>query len=186
MSSSATARSFFWASRLALSRSSPSSARTISDLWSSSPPMNVSSWSITLLMSPSRPCITWVSSRLMVRSWATPPPLSSSDSALKTSSTSGLRPERASGITSLSPRRPVGAASVGASRDTNFSPSRLVWRSSATALSGSFTLSSRRSRTRAVQPSSQMSSTAPTVTSLTLTADCGTRSSTSRNSTTTR
>ena len=54
------------------------------------------------------------------------------------------------------------------------------------ALSGSFTLLGRRRVTRAVQPFSSMSSTAPTVTWSTLTDDWGTRSSTSANSAVTR
>jgi hypothetical protein len=75
---------------------------------------------------------------------------------------------------------------VGGDSETNFSPSRLVWRSSATALSGRCTDFFSRSVTRACQPTSRMPSTAPTVTSLTLTDDWGTRSRTSAKSTVTR
>ena len=72
----------------------------------------------------------------MVLSWATPPPLSSRESAPSTSSTSGLRPVRSSGMTSPLPSRPLLAPLVGGDSETNFSPSRLVCRILATALSG--------------------------------------------------
>lgn len=133
----------------------------------------------------SRPSRALLSSTVIVLSWATPPPLSSADSADSTSSISGLRPLRDSGMRSPSLSRPTGALPVGAESATYFSPSMLVCRSSATALAGSFTESATRSRTRACQPSSSTFSTAPTVTLLTFTADCGTRSRTSRNSTVT-
>ncbi len=66
--------------------------------------------------------------------------------------------------------------------DTNFSPSRLVWRISAIAFSGSSTSLRSSSVTTACWPSSSTSVTWPTLTSLTFTVDFGTRSSTSRNS----
>ena len=53
---------------------------------------------------PSRPSKASVSSLLIVLSWATPPPLRTSDSAPSTSSTSVLRPERSSPMTSPSLR----------------------------------------------------------------------------------
>ena len=92
------------ASRLRLSM-----ARTIWSLLVSSWPMNTSSWVSTDRTLPSRPPSALFSSVEMVFSWATPPPLSSRDSAPRTSSTSGLRPLRASGIVSPSPRRPLEA-----------------------------------------------------------------------------
>ena len=114
-----------------------------------------------------------LSSVSITLSWATPPPLSSSDSALSTSSTSGLRPVRASGMLSPSPRRPSGAVDGGAESWTYFSPSSEVCLSSATALSGRSTFLGSRSVTRAVQPFSSIFSTEPTVTWSTLTDDCG-------------
>lgn len=65
-----------------------------------------------------------------------PPPFSSIDSAPKTSSTSGFRFVRDSGITAPSASAPVPAAVWAlpwgpALSCTNFSPSRLDWRSSA-------------------------------------------------------
>ncbi len=71
----------------------------------------------------------------------------------------------------------------GGSRETNFSPRRLVCRILATALPGSSTSPRTSTVTTAVDRRASMSSTLPTVTSSTLTADCGTRSSTSRNCT---
>ena len=76
------------------------------------------------------------SSWLMVRSWARPPPLSSSPSAASTSSTSAPRLVRDSGMTSPSARRPWPGSVGGAASATNFSPSRLVWRTAAVALAG--------------------------------------------------
>ena len=115
-------------------------ARTIWSLLVSSWPMNTSSWDSTDRTSPSRPPSALFSSVEMVLSWATPPPLSSRDSAPRTSSTSGFRPLCASGMVSPSPRRPLEAPLAGAASETNFSPSRLVCRIVASALSGSFTL----------------------------------------------
>jgi hypothetical protein len=171
-------------SRLA-SRSTAFSARTMSRRWSSRPPMKVSSSLSRDLTRFSRPSRALFSSVVIVLSWATPPPLSSADSADSTSSTSGLRPLRDKGITSPSRSRPTGVPSGGSASATYFSPSMLVCRSPATALAGSFTESATRRRTLACQPSSSTFSTAPTVTLSTLTADCGTRSRTSRNSTVT-
>src|SRR6185436_19674603 len=73
----------------------------------------------------------------------------------------------------------------GRDSDTNFSPSRLVWRIVACVLSGSARLFGSLIRTFATYPSSQTFSTVPTVTSSTFTVDFGTRSRTSANSTVT-
>ncbi len=86
----------------------------------------------------SRPPNALLSSSEIVFSWPTPPPLSSSASAPKTSSISGLRPEFSRPMTSPSPSLPVGSG--GLLRETNFSPSRLVCRISARALSGRSTM----------------------------------------------
>ncbi len=142
------------------------------------------------LLADCRSCLTSVSlpSRVLLSSWTTvlvfsrPPPLNRSEAAPSTSSSSGLRPERDNGILSPDLSVPI-PPDGGAPSDTNFSPRRLVWRIVAIALAGN--LASRlilRSMT-AVQPLSLMLVTLPTVTSLTLTALCGTRSRTSRNST---
>ncbi len=125
-------------------------AETISSLCLSICFMNTSSWSSTERTLPSRPESALLSSVEIVLSWATPPPLSSRDSAPSTSSTCGLRPLRASGITSPSWSRPVPAPDGGGPSETNFSPSRLVCRMCATALSGSFTLPFSRTVTSAV------------------------------------
>jgi len=114
-----------------------------------------------------------------------PPPLSSADSAVNTSSTSGTREVLSTAMVSPSFSSPCGTS--GRSSSTNFSPSRLVWRTRAVALRGSRTDFFTRSVTLAlnVAGSSAILSTSPTDTSSTLTADCGTRSSTSSNSATT-
>ena len=124
------------ASRLRLSM-----ARTIWSLFVSSWPMNVSSWASTERTLPSRPASAELSSAEIVFSCATPPPLSSSERAPSTSSTSGLRPLRSSGIRSPSDSRPSPVPPPGGgARETNFSPSRLVCRMVASASSGSLTL----------------------------------------------
>jgi hypothetical protein len=124
-----------------------------------------------------------LSSLEIVWSWATPPPLSTRLSAPSTSSISGLRPLRSSGITSPL-RSSVGLGSVGgAERETNFSPSRLVCRICAVALAGSL-VSRRISTVTSACPSTSFTSvTLPTETSSTLTAESGTRSRTSGNCT---
>ena len=60
--------------------------------------MKVSSWSRVFLISSSRPSSASPSSWLIVCSWASPPPLSTRDSAPSSSSTSTLRLVRSSGI----------------------------------------------------------------------------------------
>ena len=145
--------------------------------------MNVRSCASTDCTVPSRPSRALLSSVVIVLSWATPPPLSSRRQRaehlldLGVAAGAGERDRRRR-------RRACSALGVGAAgpSETNFSPSRLVWRISASALAGSFDVVAQRSVTSAVQPSSSTSSTLPTVTSSTLTADCGTRSSTSPNS----
>ncbi len=114
-------------------------ALTMSTLLSSSWVTRVRTWVSTDLAEPSRPSSARLSSSVMVLRWAMPPPLRIRLSAPSTSSTSGLRPVRSSGMVSPSRRVPVPAPSAGGSRLTNFSPSRLVWRIWAVALSGSFT-----------------------------------------------
>ena len=156
-------------------------ALTMSALLSSSCVISSRTWSSTDRAVPSRPSSAMFSSRAMVRSWATPPPLSSRLSAPSTSSTSGLRPLRSRGITSPLASGSVLAPLSGAASDTNFSPSRLVCRIDATALSGSSVPRRSWTVTSAVKPSSRTSVTLPTLTSFTFTDDCGTRSSTSRN-----
>ena len=99
--------------------------------------MNVRIWLSTERAVPSRPSSALLSSVVIVLSWATPPPLSSRLSAPSTSSTSGLRPVRSSGIMSPSTSGSAAALSSGASSETNFSPSRLVCRISAIAFAGS-------------------------------------------------
>ena len=93
---------------------------------------------------------------------------------------SALRVVRASGI--VAPSRRVPTASGGRSMLTNFSPSRLVCRSAAVAFSGRTTSLFRLTTMCATNPLSSMVVTEPIVTSLTLTADWGTRSKTSLNS----
>ena len=63
-------------------------------LLASSWPMKTCSWVRTERTSSSRPPKALLSSSEMILSWPTPPPLSSSDRAPRTSSTSGLRPVR--------------------------------------------------------------------------------------------
>ena len=96
----------------------------------------MSIWVSTERTLSSRPVTALFSSCAMVLSWATPPPLRIRLSAPSTSSTSGLRPVRSSGMTSPSERVPSAPVS-GAASETNFSPSRLVCRISATVFSGS-------------------------------------------------
>ena len=62
--------------------------------------MKLRIWSSTERTSDSRPSKALLSSETMVLSWPTPPPLSSSESAPRTSSTSGLRPVRSSPMAS--------------------------------------------------------------------------------------
>ncbi len=76
------------------------------------------------------------SSCAIVLSWATPPPLSSRLSAPRTSSTSGFRPVRSRSMTSPVSSGLSLAPSSGALSETNFSPSRLVWRISAIGVVG--------------------------------------------------
>ena len=149
--------------------------------WSSVPTTPSSEPSIDRSRS-SRPDITRFASRVIVPSCATPPPLSRNDSAPSTSSTSGLRPVAARAMVSPFPRRPSDSSSGGASRATYFSPSNETWRISATALSGSTTLSFTRIVTRACQPTRSTSVTSPTTTSSTITGDRGTTLSTSAKS----
>ncbi len=167
--------------RLALSRSMPSMARTISAFWSSRPPTKVSSCVTRLRMSSVRPRRALFSSVSMTLSCPTPPPLSSIERAASTSSTSGLRPVRSSGMRSPSPSRPVPPPS-GRSRATYFSPSSEVCLSSARVSSGRSLAAGTRIVTRAVQPSRSMAVTSPTVTSSIFTEERGTRSRTSANS----
>jgi hypothetical protein len=76
-----------------------------------------------------------------------------------------------------------GAGLRGGSSSTNFSPSRLVVRTRASASGGSATSPLTRTVTSAVQSGpTRMSLTVPTGTSATFTSDCGTRSMTSVNS----
>ena len=100
------------------SRFSASMARTMSALFSSSWLISRRTWLSTDFAEPSRPSSALLISLVMVLSWPTPPPLSSRLSAPRTSSTSGLRPDRSSGITSPSPRsRGAGARLGRAERD---------------------------------------------------------------------
>ena len=69
--------------------------------------MKMRIWVSTERTSDSRPSKALLSSETIVLSWPTPPPLSSSESAPKTSSTSGLRPVRSRPITSLFDSLPV-------------------------------------------------------------------------------
>ncbi len=64
----------------------------------------------------SRPPMALLSSVAMVLIWLMPPPLSSSDSAPKTSSTSGLRLVRAIGMAAPSARGPAAAWVAAAAR----------------------------------------------------------------------
>ena len=80
--------------------------------WSSVPTTPSSEPSIDRSRS-SRPDITRFASRVIVPSWATPPPLSRNDSAPSTSSTSGLRPVAARAMVSPFPRRPSDSSSGG-------------------------------------------------------------------------
>ena len=101
--------------------------------------MKVSIWVSTERTLSSRPVTALLSSWAIVLSCATPPPLRIRLSAPSTSSTSGLRPLRSSGMTSPSVSVPSAPVS-GAESETNFSPSRLVWRISAIVFSGSLVL----------------------------------------------
>ncbi len=85
-------------------------------------------------------------------------------------------------MSSPSSSTPTGSSVVGASRATYFSPRRLDWRMSATALSGSTVPSATRMMILACQPTRSTSITSPTVTSLTMTTERGTTASTSANS----
>ena len=105
----------------------------MSPFWEFSVPTSVLTWLSTLRILPVRPSIISLSSWVMLWICPTPPPVSTSDKAPRTSSTSGLRPVRSIGMTSLGPSFPVlaGVASApgsatGADSSTNFSPSRLV------------------------------------------------------------
>lgn len=171
--------SLCWLS-VADSRFTLSSARVISALCSSSPPTKVFRLPISERAAFSLPPNASLSWRVMFWIWATPPPLSSSESAPKTSSISGAMVESASGITAPSRSAPAGDCTSGGASSTNFSPRMLDCRSRAIAFAGSLTSPLIRSVTSALRPSAASStcSTLPTATSLTLTPDCGTRSST--------
>ena len=134
-SASSMLPSCWWAE--SASRLSASIASTIWALLVSRLPVKVSIWLSTERTLSSRPVTALLSSWAIVFSWATPPPLRIRLSAPSTSSTSGLRPVRSSGMTSPSPSGSSLAPVSGADSETNFSPSRLVWRISAIALSGS-------------------------------------------------
>jgi hypothetical protein len=121
--------------------------------------------------------LSWVS---IVCSWAMPPPFSSMDSAPSTSSTVALPVVRASGIIASLASRPWAMPAGGALSSMYHSPSRLDWRSAASALAGRCTSPLMTIVTVAVQlcAGRLMLDTRPTATSLTRTADCGTRSTT--------
>ncbi|EYT83296.1 hypothetical protein CF54_08255 [Streptomyces sp. Tu 6176] len=165
------------ASRLTLSRASVMSSRC----WSRSVTRVLTRWSIERTWG-SRPPRAVFSSWVMVLSWLTPPPLSSRDSAPKTSSTSVLRPVRETGMTLPSVRCVVLVSLAGATSWTYFSPSRLDCSRRAPASEGSRTSPLIFMVTRAFQPSRLMAVTRPTATSSTLTAACGTRLRTSSSS----
>lgn len=135
-------------------------------------------------MSPVRPSIMVLSSSLIVFSCPTPPPASRKESAPSTSSTSGLRLVRSSPIVAPSPSLPALAMvdPSGATRAMYFSPSRLVWRTLASASAGSSMFLRRVMVTFACQPSRSTLSTWPTGTSLAITLVRGTTSTTSLNS----
>ncbi len=145
-----------------------------------------STWLRTSRSSSVRPFIIAFSSWLIVLIWATPPPLSRNDSAPRTSSTSGLRPVWSSGMLSPSESWPDASAAAttrsppaGSTNAMYFSPSRLVWRTSAITLPGSSTSLRIRIVTLACQPTRSTSSTCPTGTSSTITGVRGTTLSTS-------
>ncbi|CAM5713051.1 hypothetical protein SGLAM104S_00228 [Streptomyces glaucescens] len=168
--------------RVAESRLTASRASVMSPRWSSRSVTRVLTRFSTERTSPSRPPSASLSSRVMVLSWLTPPPLSSRDSAPNTSSTSVLRLVRETGMTSPSASLPVPVSRAGATSWMYFSPSRLDCSSRAVASAGSRTAPLISMVTRADQPSSSMPVTRPTATSLTFTAACGTRLRTSRSS----
>lgn len=170
-----------WA-RVEESRLTASSASVMSPRWSSRSVTRVLTLRSMERTSGSRPPSAAFSSRVMVRSWLTPPPLSSRDSAPNTSSTSVLRLVRDSGMTLPSESRPFPPPG-GAASCTYFSPRRLDCPRRAVASAGSRTSPLIRMVTRAVQSSpSSMRLIRPTATSLTRTAECGTRLRTSSSS----
>ncbi len=122
-----------------------------------------------------RPLSILFISTLIVLSWPMPPPLSSIESAPSTSSTSGLRLVRESGMkaplaSSVDDAVPAG----GSIRAMYFSPSRLVCRTSISTLAGTLTSLRTRKVTRACQPTRSTSVTRPTTVSLAITSVRGT------------
>ena len=100
-----------------------------------------------------RPLSILFISTLIVFSWPMPPPLSTIERAPSTSSTSGLRPVRESGMKSPAESRPTLAVPwSGSTSAMYFSPSRLVWRTSTWTFSGSLMSLRTRNLTRACQP----------------------------------
>ena len=169
-----------WSTRVRLSRSRESIARTMSAFCRSSVPTNWSRFCSRDRSWASLPVVAALSSRAIVWTFSTPPPLSSSDSAPSTSSTCAPTSVRSAGITAPAARRPCGGSVGEGISSTNFSPRRLVWRRRAVALAGRTTAPLTSTTTWAVQPSgaSETSRTTPTGTSLTRTLLFGTRSTT--------
>ena len=161
-------------------------ASTIWALLVSRLPVKVSIWESTERTLSSRPVTALLSSWVIVFSWATPPPLRIRLSAPSTSSTSGFRGVvRSSGMTSPLPSGLSLAPASGGERETNFSPSRLVWRIFGERVVGQLRVVAQLDGDLGGVAVGFIFFTLPTLTSLTLTVDFGTRSRTSWNITVT-
>lgn len=170
--------------RVADSRLTPSRASVMSPLWSSRSVTRVLTRLSMERTWGSCPASALLSSVVMVFSWLMPPPLRSIDSAPNTSSTSGFRLVRASGMRSPSARAPLAVPDAGGESWMYFSPSRLDCSRCAYAFAGSLILPLTLMVTLAFQlpGASEILVTRPMATSLTFTEDCGARLGTSPNS----
>ncbi len=99
--------------------------------------MALSSCSIRLRRSSSRPVKAMLSASVMSWMLPMPPPLSSNAIAASVCSVLGYFPDDASGISEPSCSLPCGGTSVGGASSMCSDPSRLVWPSLAVALAGS-------------------------------------------------
>src|SRR5882757_6249023 len=143
----------------------------MSCFWSLLYAMNLSSCSIRLRRSASRPVNAVLNACVMSWTLPSPPPLSSNEIAASVCSVVGYAPADDSGITDPSRNRPSGGTSLGTESSMCWLPSRLVWPTLAVALAGSTTLALSFMVTRACQPSRSIPVTLPTVTSSTRTRE---------------
>ncbi len=130
---------------------SPSSALMMSRRCELRLPISVLIWPSSARICGSLPASAALSWVVITCSWLSPPPLSSRDSAPKTSSTVALVVVRGSGMTEPLDRRPCGGMPGGADSPTYCSPSRLACCTWAIALPGRWTLPLMSMVTRAVQ-----------------------------------